>query len=50
MKDWKPEQIDKEQVKEIMTEFSVPSIVAMLLSMKSIAFYTKKMSLTTHSY
>lgn len=36
MKDWKPEQIDKEQVKEIMTEFSVPSIVAMLLSIRGI--------------
>ena len=36
MKYWKPEQIDKEQVKEIMTEFSVPSIVAMLLSIRGI--------------
>ncbi|MEE1282178.1 MAG: single-stranded-DNA-specific exonuclease RecJ, partial [Acutalibacteraceae bacterium] len=36
MKDWKPEKIDKEQVKEIMTEFSIPSIVAMLLSIRGI--------------
>lgn len=36
MKNWKPEKIDKEQVKEIMTEFSIPSIVAMLLSIRGI--------------
>ncbi len=39
MKHWKPEEINKEQVKEIMTEFSVPSIVAMLLSIRGINSY-----------
>lgn len=36
MKYWKPEQIDKEKVKEIITEFSIPSIVAMLLNIRGI--------------
>lgn len=39
MKYWNPEQINKEQVKEIMTEFSVPSVVAMLLSIRGINTY-----------
>lgn len=36
MKYWKPEQIDKEKVKEIITDFSIPSIVAMLLNIRGI--------------
>lgn len=39
MKHWKPEEINKEQVKDIMAEFSVPSIVAMLLSIRGINSY-----------
>lgn len=39
MKHWKPEEIDKEQVKEIMAEFSVPSIVAMLLCIRGVNSY-----------
>lgn len=41
MKHWKPEQLDKEQVKEIMSEFGLPSIVAMLLSIRGIDSYDK---------
>lgn len=41
MKHWKPEQLDKEQVKKIMSEFGLPSIVAMLLSIRGIDSYDK---------
>lgn len=39
MKYWKPEQLDKEQVKTIVSEFSIPSIVAMLLNIRGINTY-----------
>ncbi len=41
MKHWKPEQLDKEQVREIMAQFGLPSIVAMLLSIRGIDSYEK---------
>lgn len=39
MKYWKPEQLNKEQVKDIISEFGIPSIVAMLLSIRGINKY-----------
>lgn len=39
MKYWKPEQLDKEQVKNIVSEFGIPSIVAMLLCIRGIDTY-----------
>lgn len=54
MKYWKPEQLNKEQVKDIISEFGIPSIVAMLLSIRGInkyedinSFCTKTKSLMT---
>lgn len=41
MKHWKPEKIDKEKVKDIMSQFGIPSIVAMLLSIRGIDTYEK---------
>ncbi len=39
MKYWKPEQLNKELVKQIVSDFGVPSIVAMLLSIRGIDTY-----------
>lgn len=39
MKYWKPEQLNKELVKQIASDFSIPSIVAMLLSIRGITTY-----------
>lgn len=39
MKHWKPEQLDKDLVKQIVSDFSIPSIVAMLLSIRGINTY-----------
>jgi len=39
MKYWKPEQLNKEQVRDIASEFDIPSVVAMLLSIRGINSY-----------
>lgn len=39
MKYWKPEQLNKELVKQIVSDFGVPSMVAMLLSIRGIDTY-----------
>lgn len=39
MKDWKPEQLNKEQVRAMVSDCGIPAIVAMLLSIRGVDAY-----------
>ena len=39
MKDWKPEQLNKEQVRAMASDYGIPAIVAMLLSIRGVVTY-----------